>query len=182
MLKALAEGEIDPLALAALGDKRLHATPAELRDALGACTELNPVYRRLVRMALEELHLIEQQIGQLDQEIASLLRQHQDAVERLAEVPGLGVDSAQQIIAEVGATAATFPAAKNLVSWVGACPGEEESASVKYSKRSPKGNRQMRRTLNHATNAPVKRKRRSLELVQRPCDPPRRHNDTNGAI
>ena len=121
MLKALAEGEIDPLALAALGDKRLHATPAELRDALGACTELNPVYRRLVRMALEELHLIEQQIGQLDQEIASLLRQHQDAVERLAEVPGLGVDSAQQIIAEVGATAATFPAAKNLVSWVGAC-------------------------------------------------------------
>ena len=119
MLKALAEGEIDPLALAALGDKRLHATPAELRDALGACTELNPVYRRLVRMALEELQLIEQQIGQLDQEIASLLRQHQDAVERLAEVPGLGVDSAQQIIAEVGATAATFPAAKNLVSWSG---------------------------------------------------------------
>ena len=27
----------------AVGDKRLHATPAELRDALGACTELNPV-------------------------------------------------------------------------------------------------------------------------------------------
>ena len=76
---------------------------------------------RLVKRAIEELHLIEQQIDQLDQEIASLLRQHQDAVERLAEVPGLGVDSAQQIIAEVGATAATFPAAKNLVSWVGAC-------------------------------------------------------------
>ena len=68
-------------------------------------------------MALEELPLIEQQIGQLDREIASLLRQHQDAVERLAEVPGLGVDSAQQIMAEVGATAATFPSAKNLVSW-----------------------------------------------------------------
>ena len=117
MLKALAEGETDPAALAALADQRLRATPAELRDALGACTELNPVYRRLVRMALEELHLIEQQMGQLDQEIASLLRQHQDAVERLAEVPGLGVDSGQQIMAEVGATAATFPAAKNLVSW-----------------------------------------------------------------
>jgi transposase len=126
MLKALAEGETDPLAVAALADQRLRATSAELRDALGACTELNPVYRRLVRMALEQLHLIEQQIGQLDQEIAGLLRPHQDAVERLAEVPGLGVDSAQQIIAEVGATAATFPSAKNLVSWVGACPGEGE--------------------------------------------------------
>jgi len=44
-----------------------------------------------------------------DKEMASLLSQYQDAVERLAEVPGLGVDSAQQIIAEVGPTAATFP-------------------------------------------------------------------------
>jgi len=182
MLKALAEGETDPLALAALGDKRLHATPAELRDALGACTELNPVYRRLVRMALEELHLIEQQIGQLDQEIASLLRQHQDAVERLAEVPGLGVDSAQQIIAEVGATAATFPAAKNLVSWVGACPGEEESAGVNYSKRSPKGNRQMRRILNQAANAAVKRKGSIFEILYRRLVPRLGHNKTIGAI
>jgi transposase len=182
MLKALAEGETDPLALAALGDKRLHATPAELRDALGACTELNPVYRRLVRMALEELHLIEQQIEQLDQEIASLLRQHQDAVERLAEVPGLGVDSAQQIIAEVGATAATFPAAKNLVSWVGACPGEEESAGVNYSKRSPKGNRQMRRILNQAANAAVKRKGSIFEILYRRLVPRLGHNKTIGAI
>jgi hypothetical protein len=31
-------------------------------------------------MTLEDLQLIEQQIGQLDQEIASLLRQHQDPV------------------------------------------------------------------------------------------------------
>ena len=62
---------------------------------------------------------IEQRIGQLDQEMASLLRQHQDAVQRLAEVPGLVVDSAQQIIAEVGAKAATFASAKNLSSWWG---------------------------------------------------------------
>ncbi len=181
MLKALAEGETDPAALAALADQRLRATPAELRDALGACTELNPVYRRLVRMALEELHLIEQQMGQLDQEIASLLRQHQDAVERLAEVPGLGVDSAQQIIAEVGATAATFPAAKNLVSWVGACPGEEESAGVNRSQRSPKGNRQMRRILNQAANAAVKRKGSIFEILYRRLVPRLGHNKTIGA-
>src|SRR5213075_1810885 len=104
-------------------------------------------------MALEDLQLIEQQIGQLDQEIASLLREHQDAVQRLAEVPGLGVDSAQQIIAEVGATATTFPSPKHLASWMGACPGNEESAGVNYSHRCPKGNRQMRRVLNQAANA-----------------------------
>src|SRR5262252_6602513 len=94
MLKALAEGETDPMALAALADQRLRATPVQLVDALGACTELNPVYRQLLKLALEELHLIEQQIAQLDQEMAILLTHHQDAVQRLAEVPGLGVDSA----------------------------------------------------------------------------------------
>jgi hypothetical protein len=41
----------------------------------------------------------------------------------------------------VGAKAATFASAKNFSSWVGACPGEEESAGVNYSPRSPKGNR-----------------------------------------
>jgi transposase len=182
MLQALADGETDPAALAALADQRLRATSAQLRDALGACTEINPVYRRLVKMALEELQLIEQQIGQLDQEIASLLRQHQDAVQRLAEVPGLGVDSAQQIIAEVGAKATTFASAKNLSSWVGACPGEEESAGVNYSPRSPKGNRNMRRLLNQAANADVKRKGSIFEIVYRRLVPRLGHNKTIGAI
>ncbi len=84
---------------------------------------------------LAELQLLEEQIRQLDQEMASLLSQHQDAVERLAEVPGLGLDSAQQIIAELGARAATFPSEKQLSSWVGACPGDDESAGVNYSHR-----------------------------------------------
>ena len=139
MLKALADGETNPAALAALADERLRATPEQLCDALGARMELNAVYRRLLKIALEELRLIDEQIAQLDQEMAGLLRQHQDAVERLAEVPGLGVDSAQQIIAEVGPTAATFPSEKCLSSWVGACPGDHESAGVNYSHRSPKG-------------------------------------------
>ena len=46
-------------------------------------------------MALEQLQFLEQQMSQLDQEMANLLSKHQDAVERLAEVPGRGVDSAQ---------------------------------------------------------------------------------------
>ncbi len=148
MLRSLADGESDPAALAALADHRLRATPAQLHDALGACTEMNPVYRRLVKLTLDDFEFVEQQISQLDHEIASLLQGNQDAVERLAAVPGLGVDSAQQIIAEVGATAATFASAKNLSSWVGACPGKEESAGVNRSRHSPKGNRQMRRILN----------------------------------
>ncbi len=54
--------------------------------------------------------------------MADLLGAHHDAVLRLAQVPGRGVDSAQQIITEVGATAATFPSSKHLASWMGVCP------------------------------------------------------------
>lgn len=182
MLKALADGETNPAALAALADRKLHATQEQLCDALGACTELDPVYRRLLGLMLEELRLIDEQIGKLNQEMANLLRRQQDAVERLAEVPGLGVDSAQQIIAEVGATAATFPSAKQLSSWVGVCPGEEESAGVNYSHRSPKGNRNMRRILNQAANAAVKAKGTIFEIVYRRMAPRLGHKQTIGVV
>jgi transposase len=182
MLRALAEGETNPTALAALADKQLRATPEQLCDALGACTDLQPLYRRLLKMALEQLQFLEQQIGQLDQEMASLLSEHQDAVQRLAEVPGLGVDSAQQIIAEVGPTAATFPSEKCLSSWVGACPGDDESAGVNYSHRSPQGNRHMRRLLNQAGNAAVKAKGSIFEIVYRRTVPRLGHQQTIGAI
>lgn len=182
MLKAMAQGETSPATLAALADKHLRATPEQLCDALGACTHLNPVYRRLLGMALQELQLIDEQISRLDQEMASLLSAHQDAVQRLAEVPGLGVDSAQQIIAEVGPTAATFPSEKCLSSWVGACPGDDETAGVNYSHRSPKGNRQMRRILNQAANAAARTKGSIFEIVYRRSVPRLGHNQAIGAI
>jgi transposase len=182
MLHALAEGETDPAVLATRADGRLRATPEQLCDVLGACQELNPIYRRLLKMALEDLHLIEKQIGQLDQEMADLLRPYQDQVQRLAEVPGLGVDSAQQIIAEVGVTAATFPSERDLSSWVGACPGDNESAGVSHGHRSPKGNRQMRRLLNQAANAAVKYRGSIFQILYRRYVPRLGHNQTIGVI
>lgn len=182
MLQAIAEGETDPAKVTALADYRLRATPDQLGDALGACTDLHPVYRRLLALALEEVRGIETQIEALDQEMARLLSPHQAAVQRLAAVPGLGVDSAQQIIAEVGPTAATFPSPKHLASWVGACPGDEESAGVSHSHRSPKGNRQMRRILNQAAHAAVKTKGSIFEVVYRRLVPRLGHAQAIGAI
>jgi len=182
MLKALAEGETDPQALVALADSRLRATPEQLRDALGACQDLHPIYRRLVKTALEEWQGLEKQIRQLEEEMAALLGPHQDQVQRLTEVPGVGADSAQQIIAEVGATAATFPSAGNLSSWVGACPGDDESAGVNYSSRSPKGNRHLRRILNQAANAAVKLKGSIFALLYRRHVTRLGHNKTIGII
>jgi len=103
-------------------------------------------------------------------------------VQCLPEVPGLGVDSAQQIIAEVGPAAAAFPSAKHLASWVGVCPGEEESAGVNYSHRSPNGNRQMKGLLNQASNAAVKTKGSIFELIYDRLVPRLGHAQAIGAI
>jgi transposase len=167
MLQAVGDGATEPSTVAALADQRLRATPAQLADALEACATLHPVYRRLLTLTLEELRLLEDHLRQLDQQMADLLAPHHEAVHRLAEVPGLGVESAQQIIAEVGVTAATFPSPRHLASWVGACPGHEESAGINHSPRCPKGNRQMRRVLNQAANAAVRAKGTIFAVVYR---------------
>jgi transposase len=182
MLQAIADGATDPAAVAGLAHHRMRATPEALCDALGACTDLHPVYRRLLQLTLTELRGIEAQIDVLNQELAGLLRAQQPAVERLAAVPGLGVDSAQQIIAEVGPTAGTFPSPKQMSSWVGACPGAEESAGVSYSHRAPKGNRQMRRLLTTAANAAVKTKGSIFEYLYRRWVVRLGHRQTIGAI
>lgn len=167
MLKALAEGESNPAALAAMADKGLRATPEELCDALGASAQLSGVHRQLLAMALEELGLIEEHIEQLDRIAMGLLEEHQEVVRRVAEVPGFGPDSAVQMIAEVGPRAAVFRSAKALASWVGVCPGNEESAGESQSTRSPKGNRNMRRLLNQAAQSAVKVKGSVFELTFR---------------
>ena len=182
MLHALAKGETDPNVLAAMAEENLVASPEQLVDALRAGPTLTQMHRQILRLFLERLDLIERQLKTLDRQIAKALRAHQQAVMRLAAVPGLGVDSAQQIIAEVGPQAPTFDSAEQLSSWVGVCPGREESAAVSRSNRSPKGNRLMRRILVQAANAAVKSKGSIFELHYRRLVPRMGHNKAIWAI
>ena len=155
ILRALADGETDPAQLAKLGDGRLRASKADLMDALSG--RPHPAHRQLLSLYLTRLDLIDSQIAVLENSIAQAMNAHQEAVARLAELPGLGIDSAQQIIAEVGPQAAAFPSAAQLASWVGVCPGRQESAGESSSNRSAKGNCPMRRLLNQLAHAAVKK-------------------------
>jgi transposase len=67
---------------------------------------------------------------------------------------------------------------KIIPTWVGVCPGDEESAGVNYSHRPPKGNRHMRRVLNQAANATVKAKGTIFEIVYRRTVPHLGHKQT----
>jgi transposase len=158
MLHALAEGETDAAKIAALADRTLRATPEQLCDALQASGAMKAPYRRMLQQSLDRLTLLERHMDELKKSMAQALEAHQKAVARVAEVPGMGAHSAQQVIAEVGPKAATFTSAAQMASWVGVCPGRQESAGESSSDRSPKGNRAMRRILNQAANAAVKAK------------------------
>lgn len=63
--------------------------------------------------------------------------------------------------------ASTFPSAAELASWVGTCPGKEESAEQNRSSRSAKGNKYLRRVLNQAAHAAVKKKGSHFQAVFR---------------
>jgi transposase len=131
---------------------------------------------------LERLQLIEKQIATLDKSIAAALQSHEEVVQRLAEVPGYGVHSVQPVIAEVGPRAATFPSAEQMSSWVGTCPGREESAGISKTDQSPKGNRAMRRILNQVANTAVKSKGTVFEAVYRRLKPRLGHGKALWAV
>jgi Transposase IS116/IS110/IS902 family len=63
---------------------------------------------------------------------------------------------------------------------LGVC--QEESAEVNRSRRSPQGNRRMRRILNQAANAAVKYKGSIFEILYRRYAPRLGHNQTIGII
>ena len=165
ILHALAQGETDAARLAELGDKRLRCTQQQLTEALtGRC---HPVHCRMLALQLERLRLIDEQVGSLNALLAQAMNAHRETVLRLAQVPGFGIDSAQQVIAEVGATAASFSSAAEFTSWVGTCPGKEESAEQNHSSRSAKGNKYMRRLLNQAAHAAARSKGTHFQIVFR---------------
>ncbi len=165
ILGALVKGETDPQKLAALAGNRLKCTSEQLVAALTG--QVLAMHRRLLGLYLQRLQLLDDQIDELKRMSAEALAAQQEAVQRLAEVPGFGADSAQQMIAEVGAAAATFPSAGEMSSWVGTCPGKNESAAQNHSSRSAKGNRYARRLLTEAANAAVKTKGSHWQVVFR---------------
>jgi transposase len=154
ILAALAKGENNPAKLAALADARVQKSPEELAAALTGTVSV--LHRKLLTQHLEHLKLIDQQMEELSQMTAEALREDRDAVTRLAEVPGIRVLAAQQIIAEAGPKASAFESAAQFSSWIGVSPGNEESAEKNHSARSTKGNRFLRGSLCQSAQAAVR--------------------------
>lgn len=163
ILRALAQGQTDPPSLALLADRHLKCDRATLTDALTG--SMDQIHCCLLAQLLHRVELIDHQIQELNQLAAAYMQSHQAAVARLIEVPGIGAEAAQEILAEIGPQAAAFPSAQQLASWIGVCPGSQQSAGENYSGRSAKGNRFLRRLLCQAAQAAVRTKGSHLESI-----------------
>jgi transposase len=156
MLTALGEGETDPGKLASLADARVQRSEEELADAMNGA--LNEVHRQVLKQHLAMLELVDKQMAALSQLTATSMQAYGDAITRLAQIPGIRVLAAQQILAETGARASAFSSAAQFSSWIGVCPGREESAEQNRSSRCAKGNVFLRRVLCQAAQAAVRTK------------------------
>jgi len=80
------------------------------------------------------------QIAALDAKIAEAIRPFSRQAARLADIPGVNVVAAAELVAEVGIDMTRFPTAAHLVSWAKFCPQTYQSASKSISKGHGKGN------------------------------------------
>jgi transposase len=145
MLEGIAAGETDVDKLLGEGRGTLRGKKEELKQALAG--HLEPVYGLLLKQQMEQVRLIWRQVEELNLALKEALREHVPALCRLTKIPGVDIYAAQELLAEIGPRAAAFPSPEQFASWVGVCPGSQESAGINYSCRSAKGNRYLRRLL-----------------------------------
>ncbi len=145
MLELIAAGETDVEILLGRAHGRLLKKKAQLQEALAG--ELPASCRLLLRQQMEQVRLLRRQAEELTAELGRAMKEHALTLERLCKVPGIDLCAAQALLAEIGPRAAAFATAEQLASWIGVCPGSQESAGVSYSHRSAKGNRYLRRVL-----------------------------------
>jgi len=153
MMQAIIAGKDDPAALAELAKGRMRNKIDELEKALTG--HVRRSHRLLLRMHLEHIDELNERITELDGEIGNLMRpfDQEDLVERLDAITGVGKQTIEVVIAEIGTDMSRFPSHRHLASWAGLAPGKNESAGRNRSARTPKGNQYLRTALVEAALA-----------------------------
>ena len=151
MLEALIDGTTDAASMADLAKGNLRAKLPQLQRALTGKVGAHQRFRLAHQLA--HLDGLEDLINQLSQEIAERLRPFQDKIERLDAITGVGQRTVEVFLAEIGTDVVRFPSAGHLSSWVGMCPGNNESAGKRKSGKTGKGDVWLRTALVEAAQA-----------------------------
>jgi transposase len=138
ILRAMEEGQRDPVVLADLARRRLRSKIPALTEALtGRFTEHHAF------LAGVHLDLIDQHTAAIEEitaRIEVVIEPFQGFRELICTIPGINTLTADVVIAETGADMTRFPTAGHLASWAGTTPGSNESAGRIKSTTTRPGN------------------------------------------
>jgi transposase len=148
MLEALIAGQRDPAALAELARTKLRRKIPALTEALTG--RFTGHHGLLCRLMLDRIDAITATMTRLEVEIDTAMAPFRDTIAHLVTIPGVGVRTAQVIIAETGGDMTRFTTPEDLASWAGMCPGNNESAGKHFSGRTRRGDRWLRGALGEA--------------------------------
>ncbi len=151
ILRALVAGTTDPATLAELARGRLRPKRAALERALTG--RLGPHQRFLIAEQLCHIDALDEILERVNDEIADRLRDEEEAIALLDQIPGVGRRVAEVLVTEIGTAMTRFPTAGHLASWAGMCPGNHQSAGKRLSGRVRTGNRWLRSALVEAAQA-----------------------------
>jgi transposase len=140
MLAAVIGGERDPKILAGLARGVMRRKLALLEEALD-CSFFTPEHAFVLQMMLDNIDHYNAQIAVLDERIAVLCEPYERQVAQLDAIPGFGVTTAQDLIAEIGTDMTAFPTAGHLCSWARVAPRARQSGDKpRGSTASGRGN------------------------------------------
>jgi len=148
MLWALVAGEREPARLAGLARGSLRRKADELMSALTG--RFLASHGSLLRQLLDHIESLDRQIATVSVEVAQVCGPFEEAVAVLETIPGVGRATAEVVLAETGGDMRHFATAHPLASWVGLCPGNNESGGKRRTGRTRKGNRWLRAALCEA--------------------------------
>jgi transposase len=151
MLGRLVEGEEDPTALAALAHGTVRASQEDLARALQGMVGAHQ--RWLLQQQLSLIDELNQRIAAAEAEISRRLIQEEAILTRLQTIPGVGPQTAQEIIAIIGTDMSRFPTHRHLASWAKLCPGLHESGGRKAPTGIGPGHKLLRATLTEAARS-----------------------------
>lgn len=148
MLEALMGGERDVEVMADMARTRMRSKRPDLRLALEG--RFSSHHALMLRMYLDHIDQLTVAIDEIGKELEARLVPFDEQVALLQTIPGVGLRTAQVIIAEIGVDMDRFPTAAHLASWAGLCPGNHESAGKRRSGKARKGDEALRTALCEA--------------------------------
>lgn len=155
MVKAIVDGcsSADVLTFAS---NRLKASREELFDAVQG--DLTAGHRFVLAETMQHIEELEARIGRFDTYLITNLRAEHNTLSLLQTIPGIDCIGAAMLLVEIGSDMEVFGSADRLASWIGICPGNNESAGKRKSGRMRKGNPYVRRLLCEFAHAACRSK------------------------